>query len=524
MVIVADGIYTGADNRSLIFSGKALFFTSENGPDNCIIDLENLGRAVFFWGDQDSSTVFQGFTIRNGHVADGGGIYIRDNSEAHLSDNIFHDNTAVEYGGGIHIESNSIPQINNCLFDSNGAEMSGGAVYSSSMAYGVRLLSCTFDGNWALDPEGGSVIRNPSGTYIIMTNSIVAGNGAIYPYIRGGSFNINYCFIIFTGWPSGSGNIGEPPNADPRFTTGPGGDFYLLPSSPCLDAGSDDASVITVHTSDGAVPQQLRTTNIYEVQDTDTVDMGYHYTHYLEKFVPYDFGTMQAAIDASLYGDTIMVLAGTRFEDVDFDGKTVILKGAAGAEYCTIRGSISMAEHVQWPAALLDFTITGNSGTSAIYIGNASCPLVQNNIITGNSSGAVSGAGISTEYDNSVIRDNQVLDNETGQYGGGIYITHWGEPLIEGNWIADNVAGIGGGGLSIRVGAEPTLRRNIFVGNSAYEGGGLHVYNTFGTSIEQCTVVDNEATDGAGIFFGLDIVTIDNCLIAFNNVGAATYC
>ena len=44
-VLVADGIYTGWDNKELDFGGKDILLMSENGPANCIIDCEYQGRA-----------------------------------------------------------------------------------------------------------------------------------------------------------------------------------------------------------------------------------------------------------------------------------------------------------------------------------------------------------------------------------------------------------------------------------------------------------------------------------------------
>ena len=62
----------------------------------------------------------------------------------------------------------------------------------------------------------------------------------------------------------GQGNIHD----DPIFVTGPLGDYYLHPDSPCVDAGSRSAAEAGL--SD-------RTTQADERPDTGIVDMGYHY-------------------------------------------------------------------------------------------------------------------------------------------------------------------------------------------------------------------------------------------------------
>ena len=54
-VIVADGNYTGADNKNIDFGGLAITLRSENGPDRCIIDCENSGRGFYFHSGEDAN-------------------------------------------------------------------------------------------------------------------------------------------------------------------------------------------------------------------------------------------------------------------------------------------------------------------------------------------------------------------------------------------------------------------------------------------------------------------------------------
>jgi hypothetical protein len=63
--------------------------------------------------------------------------------------------------------------------------------------------------------------------------------------------------------------------ADPRFVTGPMGDYYLSQiaagetiNSPCVDKGSDTAINLGMN---------IFTTRTDELRDEGTVDMGYHY-------------------------------------------------------------------------------------------------------------------------------------------------------------------------------------------------------------------------------------------------------
>ncbi|MHC4615163.1 MAG: hypothetical protein ACYTAU_16500, partial [Planctomycetota bacterium] len=67
-IIVADGVYTGPDNRDMSFSGKDIVVRSANGPDNCIIDCQFQGRAFELLDGETRAAVIEGFTIRNGFV------------------------------------------------------------------------------------------------------------------------------------------------------------------------------------------------------------------------------------------------------------------------------------------------------------------------------------------------------------------------------------------------------------------------------------------------------------------------
>jgi len=55
---------------------------------------------------------------------------------------------------------------------------------------------------------------------------------------------------------------------DPMFVSGPLGNFYLHPLSPCIDAGSRTAEEAGLSN---------RTTQADGTPDTGIVDMGYHY-------------------------------------------------------------------------------------------------------------------------------------------------------------------------------------------------------------------------------------------------------
>ena len=127
-VLVADGTYTGEDNRNLDFGGKLLTVRSVNGPENCIIDCQGSGRGFFFHNGETASSVVDGFTIQNGDVewdSPGGGC-----------------------GAGIHC-SGSAPSITACRVRWNQAEQDGGGIYCDWAAT-ATISNCTITDNLVL--------------------------------------------------------------------------------------------------------------------------------------------------------------------------------------------------------------------------------------------------------------------------------------------------------------------------------------------------------------------------------------
>ncbi|MBN1511116.1 MAG: hypothetical protein JXB13_03810 [Phycisphaerae bacterium] len=113
VVVVRDGIYTGAGNRGLRLPAHDMVLRSENGPVNCIVDCEKAERGIRVDRRQTSATEIRGLTIRRGKAmpsswaaARGGGLYC-DHTDATIRDCVVYECEAVEgstaYGGGIYL-------------------------------------------------------------------------------------------------------------------------------------------------------------------------------------------------------------------------------------------------------------------------------------------------------------------------------------------------------------------------------------------------------------------------------------
>jgi len=177
--------------------------------------------------------------------------------------------------------------------------------------------------------------------------------------------------------------------------------------------------------------------------------------------VPDDYSTIQAGIDASSDGDTVLVQPGSYDECVDFFEHDIVL----GSLFLTTGDKSYISSTIinpsdECPTAVVRFV--DNSDDTEIagftiqqdYIGGNfggircqyySCPTILNNIIRDNNSGW-GGSGIAcTQYSNAKILNNIIIDNEANfDNGGGGIMCGYSNPIIKNNIIANNIAVRGG--------------------------------------------------------------------------------
>ncbi len=182
----------------------------------------------------------------------GGGMY-NSASDSTVTNCTFSGNTASSGGGGM-FNSNSDPTVTNCSFSGNTASSSGGGMFNS-VGSSPTVSNCTFSGNTA--PNGGGM-WNFSSSSPTVTNCVMWGDSP--GEITGGTPAVSFSDVQ-GGWP-GTGNI----DADPLFVDSVNGDHHLLPGSPCIDAGNNNAVPVGVTTDLDGNPRF--------VDDPDTVDTG----------------------------------------------------------------------------------------------------------------------------------------------------------------------------------------------------------------------------------------------------------
>jgi len=271
--------------------------------------------------------------------------------------------------------------------------------------------------------------------------------------------------------------------------------------------------------------------------------------------VPSQYPTIQAGIEASQDGDTVLVAAGTYNEQIFYLGKEIVVKSESGPtptiidpnmEGCTVNFMDN-----EGPGAVIEgFTISNSYFSSTGWYSGIRCtantfPTIRNNIISDNGGiWAFYGGGINADSACPVIEDNIIVNNECVYYGAGIYISYCDTATVRNNTIASNMLwsgyGVATGGGIYAEHSNVLIERNIIIDNTAdinyargggmaFEGGGnYHVLNntiagnhgkgiyinTNGTVDFRNNILVN-TTSGSGLVIGWESPTLN---IDFNDV------
>jgi len=218
------------------------------------------------------------------------------------------------------------------------------------------------------------------------------------------------------------------------------------------------------------------------------------------------FETIQEGIDAASDGDTVIVAEGTYTENINFNGKNIVL--------C----STDPADRTVGANTVIDGSKAGPV-VSFSGLEDETCVLSGFTIRNGE---AAEGGGIcggTAEQRTLATVENNVISGNAAQFGGGGLA--YCDGIIRRNVITGNSGGfMGGGGLSD---CDGIIVNNLIIGNSgALSGGGL--FGCDGT-IENNTIVDNlgGGLDPAG---GLESCsgTIRNCIIWGNSEAQLSNC
>ncbi|MDA3924987.1 MAG: PKD domain-containing protein [Kiritimatiellae bacterium] len=494
-VLVTNGVY---DTGSLWVEGianrvaltKAVTLQSVNGPDvTSIVGNGPNGSAAIRCAYVGSGATMIGFTLTNGHTRSygdlldptcGGGVAIYGGT---VEACIIKGNGSSIHGGGVYFAPAGTLR-NSLVIDNETDDYDGGGIYCIA----GTVENCTVSDNTS-KRYGGGVLCGDSGKLL---NTIVYGNrdrdDSEVPseiYFSGSGAQVEYCCA------PGITGTGCLTNA-PQFVDAASGDYRLLPTSPCVNTGTN-LSWMVADTKDldgvarptGPAPDigayEYATQLHYVSPDGASI---WPYTNWVSAAT-----NIQDAVDAAEWGDTVWVSNGVYLLTAEIAVESgIAVRGVSGASATCVDGqNACRGFNLKENCTLEGFTV--QNGWDNEYGGGVYCSI------------------------GNIIRDCLISDNESATLGGGIFT--WGGATIESCTIQRNKSD-SAGGVGIVYGFS-TVKNSIFLDNEAqFFGGGLTLLRS---SIAQSCVFSGNfsATGGGGVY--CDDSIVKNCTLSGNSAG-----
>ncbi len=230
--------------------------------------------------------------------------------------------------------------------------------------------------------------------------------------------------------------------------------------------------------------------------------------------MPGDYSSIQQAIDASVNSDTVLIEANIYLENIDFNGKNIVV----GSYYLTTKDTSHISQTViDGSETDRVVTITSNEDSTAKLIGLTIC-----------NGKAETGGGIKVKDASPRISYCIIINNKaesSNGVGGGIYLDN-SHSIVSDCEIRSNAAtGAGegngrGGGIGVYDGEVKIVNCSIHENSATFSSGGIGTSNTV-IKVVGCVITKNTSYAAAG--FGCqdsDVQFINNTLA--NNKASST--
>jgi predicted outer membrane repeat protein len=245
------------------------------------------------------------------------------------------------------------------------------------------------------------------------------------------------------------------------------------------------------------------------------------------------YAAIQNAIDVSHSGDVIHISAGTYFENLHIDGKSLTLLGAGedvteinGRDRATVITLGTLQEDATKTVSIIGVTIThgaGSPGGGILVLGELLD--LQNSIVSSNQAGR-NGGGIDFETPGAPpnkITKSMIVHNRAASQGGGIAVGAEAVAQIVNSTVARNTAGTRGGGLHGEGASQTTIQTSTFADNTSQQyGGGVYLEGGMpngSLTLTDSSLIDNTATLDGGGLLKVGGLSISRTVIARNKAG-----
>lgn len=231
--------------------------------------------------------------------------------------------------------------------------------------------------------------------------------------------------------------------------------------------------------------------------------------------IPADYSTIQEGLNVATEGDTVLVAAGTYYENLLWPETNGISLIGSGEDSSILDGGGTSS------VIRIDTYSTTIDNTTQI-IGFT----IQNGYAHGEQRLRF-GGGIYMMSADTVLRD-LIITNNSAIFGGGVYCFNYSHATIENVIISNNSAVEYGAGLGCKFTSNPTLF-NVVITNNEVEsgnGGGIYAGDESSPFISHTLVANNSAINGGGIFFEkYDCVLLNSTIVNnyASDVGGGVY-
>ncbi len=264
---------------------------------------------------------------------------------------------------------------------------------------------------------------------------------------------------------------------------------------------------------------------VFTSQSSAATSSGSRFVRTIEgvRLVPSQYPTIQGAIDAATYGETILIAPGDYAERIIVHDKKITLRGIDASPRPRITGDGTHGEllRVEGVAAsgthLEHLALSGGLGTtgSGLLIEHADirvrdCTFSENR-----------DSGVSNVSSNSSFYSCRFERNGATVSGGG-FRNEGGSPILTDCVIRDNTAGTSGGGLSSNAGRVTLVHTSISANATSSGAWGGGIFSSAGDVLAFDSTIDsNLSVDaGGGVFIAGGHAEFAGCTFTGNSSAA----